>query len=202
MKYSKSDYVLVVENLAPSTRSGDIRYEMEYWGNVRRCERDRAMRVALVEFDRCEALPGIRFFCLPVLLLGHWVPTSGGRCGLCRLILSSMMSIVVESDKRQVQKLFETVDHNASRSNGIFISCFTCLPNVVSALRREWPFCCYNASCSRWRRSSLASPRHLASSGFTEAAAFKDTVCSSVEGSNIFCEMPSCTCELFDVSCF
>jgi hypothetical protein len=100
MKHPTSDYVLVVEKLAPSTRSGDVRYEMEYWGKVRRCERDRAMRVALVEFDRCEALPGNRVSCLPLFLLSHWVPTSGGRCGHCRLISTSMMSIVVESDKR------------------------------------------------------------------------------------------------------
>jgi hypothetical protein len=47
-----SEYVLVVENLAPITRAADVHYEMEYWGPVRRCERDRGLRMALVEYDR------------------------------------------------------------------------------------------------------------------------------------------------------
>jgi hypothetical protein len=52
-KYPQSRYVLIVENLAPATRSADVRYEMEYYGDVRRCERDCSMRMALVEFERC-----------------------------------------------------------------------------------------------------------------------------------------------------
>ena len=53
MGYQESRYVLVVENLAPPTRASDVRYEMEYFGPVRRCERDRGMKLAMVEFDRC-----------------------------------------------------------------------------------------------------------------------------------------------------
>jgi hypothetical protein len=53
MPLQESRFVLVVENLAPPTRSADVRYEMEYYGPVRRCERDRGMKLALVEFDRC-----------------------------------------------------------------------------------------------------------------------------------------------------
>ena len=56
-KYPQSRYVLVVENLAPATRAGDVRYEMEYYGDVRRCERDRGMKMALVEFERYDITP-------------------------------------------------------------------------------------------------------------------------------------------------
>jgi hypothetical protein len=54
-RFQESKYVVVVENLAPVTRAGDVRYEMEYFGPVRRCERDRELRLALVEYDRCVA---------------------------------------------------------------------------------------------------------------------------------------------------
>jgi hypothetical protein len=52
-RYAESKYVLVVENLSPMTRASDVRNEMDYWGPVRRCERDRGLKMALVEFDRC-----------------------------------------------------------------------------------------------------------------------------------------------------
>ena len=52
-RYLESRYVLVVESLAPATRASDVRWEMEAHGPVRRCERDRGMKLALVEFDRC-----------------------------------------------------------------------------------------------------------------------------------------------------
>eukprot|EP00892_Ulva_mutabilis_P007822 jgi/Ulvmu1/5411/UM022_0206.1 len=51
-RHLESKFALVVENLAPVTRSADVRYECEYFGPVRRCERDRDLRVCLVEFDR------------------------------------------------------------------------------------------------------------------------------------------------------
>lgn len=52
-RYLESKFAVVVENLAPVTRASDVRYECEYFGPVRRCERDRELRVCLVEFDRC-----------------------------------------------------------------------------------------------------------------------------------------------------
>lgn len=53
----RSEYVLVVENLAPMTRAADVRAEMDYFGPVRRCERDRGLRLAIVDFDRFAPAP-------------------------------------------------------------------------------------------------------------------------------------------------
>lgn len=50
---TKSRYTLVVENLSKATRSADIRYEMERFGDVVEVERDIPERCALVSFKRC-----------------------------------------------------------------------------------------------------------------------------------------------------
>lgn len=52
-RYQESKFALVVENVASVTRASDVRYECEYFGDVRRCERDRDLRVCLLEFERC-----------------------------------------------------------------------------------------------------------------------------------------------------
>ena len=49
---TKSRYTLVVENLSKATRSADIRYEMERFGDVVEVERDIPERCALVSFKR------------------------------------------------------------------------------------------------------------------------------------------------------
>lgn len=64
-RYAESKFALVVENLAPATRAADVRYEGEYFGPVRRCERDRELRVCLIEFDRCASVRSLQ-------MLGHY----------------------------------------------------------------------------------------------------------------------------------
>lgn len=49
-----SRYTLFVDNLSSSTRSADIRYEMESAGRIIEVVRDPKTRSALVEFDRAD----------------------------------------------------------------------------------------------------------------------------------------------------
>ncbi|KIY98000.1 hypothetical protein MNEG_9962 [Monoraphidium neglectum] len=50
----QSKYSLFIDNISSSTRSADIRYEMERAGRVLEVIRDPKARCALVEFDRAD----------------------------------------------------------------------------------------------------------------------------------------------------
>lgn len=183
MKYPQSEYVLVVEKLASTTRAADVRYEMESWGKVRRCERDRAMRVALVEFDRCEAL--IRCFVrylfyssiyhTLVLELGNFA----ARSGLLQLCSAELCQRVLCMDLNLICSIIMVV----------VVPLWHLFPPSVCALEVLQGFMGQPGHVSVATAHGFpggdvqdAAPRHLGSSRSTEAAVVNDTVCSLVKG--------------------